>query len=506
MAYLNAIIDSIEKKYNLKINGFYQPKYHINGVKFLNNNDINIAHLTPNVLYLADYQQYGHDDVYGHVLYVNYQSGKKLDNCLYIIETIDLIDLYNVIEEQILAFQQVSYNISTLFHVLHNGRGLNTMLKTAYKMIQNPIVICDSSYTVLDSYPAIEDNRNLEIRNRRLSLKEVFTENMISEKITDRIYHSVYPFVTKVEDYPYDWIFESIRIKRAVVGYLCIRCIEKKCVPNDLEIIHSLSQMISIQLQKDDTYENPESFKYDLFFKELLSRQLDKEIALKNLQLLGVKPEKYYYIVSCAFTEKSYKLMSLNYYWQQLTAIFSNSITAVLGNRFVSLVSTDQFETLNKKRKDRLASFLTMNHMIACVSYIFDNLWDTVAYVEQSNTILSSYLSSYVDYPIIDFKDNYLKYIATTINNHELIYSIIHPSIKKMREYDKIHHSDYYETIVTYFKNNRSAPATAKSLFIHKSTLFYRFDKMKQLFLIDLTNQDYLFAYEFSIKLLEILN
>ena len=75
-----------------------------------------------------------------------------------------------------------------------------------------------------------------------------------------------------------------------------------------------------------------------------------------------------------------------------------------------------------------------------------------------------------------------------------------------MKEYDEIHHSDYYETIVTYFKNNRSAPATAKSLFIHKSTLFYRFDKMKQLFLIDLTNQDYLFAYEFSIKLLEILN
>lgn len=99
MAYLNAIIESIERKCNLKIEGYYQPKYQINGVKFLNEIDITISHLLPNVLYLADNQKYGHHEVYGLVLYVNCKNIIRHENSLHIKEDIDLIELYNTIEE-----------------------------------------------------------------------------------------------------------------------------------------------------------------------------------------------------------------------------------------------------------------------------------------------------------------------------------------------------------------------------------------------------------------------
>lgn len=45
---------------------------------------------------------------------------------------------------------------------------------------------------------------------------------------------------------------------------------------------------------------------------------------------------------------------------------------------------------------------------------------------------------------------------------------------------------------------------TSKALYIHKSTFFYRLDKMIDLFHLHLENADSLFAYEFSLRLLDI--
>lgn len=45
---------------------------------------------------------------------------------------------------------------------------------------------------------------------------------------------------------------------------------------------------------------------------------------------------------------------------------------------------------------------------------------------------------------------------------------------------------------------------TSKDLYIHKSTFFYRLDKMCALFNLDLENANSLFAYEFSLHLLDV--
>ena len=92
-------------------------------------------------------------------------------------------------------------------------------------------------------------------------------------------------------------IFESIRIKRAVVGYICVRCMEKKIRrKRSGKIIHCLTQMISIQLQKDDKYSNPSGIKYDMFLKDLFAKQFDgEEIARKHLSYLGMEPKQYFF-------------------------------------------------------------------------------------------------------------------------------------------------------------------------------------------------------------------
>ena len=505
MAYLSTIIEDIEKRYSIKVHGNYHSKQTIDGIRFLDKNDISISYLYPNVIYLTNFREKYSKDLVGNILCVGCDDQIPEGNTLYIAESLDLYELHNIIENSLQSYRQVEISKASLFHTLYMGKGLSTLLENGYKMIRNPIVVCDSSYNVLASYPEVSDEKFLEIRNHRLSLKEIFTDNMKKSQTIDRIYHTVYPFVTEVKDAEFPMIFESIRIKRAVVGYICVRCLEKNYEENDLEIIHSLTQMISIQLQKDDTYNNPNGIKYDMFLKDLFEKQLDgEEAARKHLSFLGVEPKQYYFIMISGFTNVKSHSMTNTYYWNQLTSIFKNSITGVFGNRFVTLVSTSDKDSFFEKLSSRLETFLQMNHMLAAVSYSFDQLWDASVYAEQCNSLLTERLVVYNESPILFYEDYYLKHLINMTKNPAAIKASVHPDIKDMIKYDASQGTEYIHTLKTYFEHNRSMPATAKALFIHKSTLFYRFDKMKQLFNIDIIDAEKLFIYEYSLRILSV--
>ena len=84
------------------------------------------------------------------------------------------------------------------------------------------------------------------------------------------------------------------------------------------------------------------------------------------------------------------------------------------------------------------------------------------------------------------FDDIALNYIANTASNELGIEFICSPKLLKIREYDKINKSEFYDTLDLYLKNDKNAAKTAKDLFIHRSTLFYRLDKIRELFDIEL--------------------
>lgn len=392
-----------------------------------------------------------------------------------------------------------------LFNCLRRGRGLTELLKIAYKYIENPITLVDSSYSILASYPKVADERNLEIKNNRLSIKNVFSNNMNVNKITEKIYHSIYPFTTKVEDFPYDWAFESVRINQAVIGYICIRGINREFASEDLELIDDLTKMISIELQKDSSFSNPQGIKFDHFFKELFLKHFDNEENIKNqLSLFGIKPAGNYYLLACNFIDAKYKFLSPDYYCQQIMSILPNSIAGTYNGVVISLIPTDVLHPYSIEAGERFTTFLKTNNMIGTISFIFTDLMESPTYFEQCQSMLNMVDSSNKAGDILKYGDYCFRHIASIIDNPEIVTSTIHPALKFMENYDKKSGTEYLNTLKVYIQKNRSAPAAAEALHIHKSTFFYRIEKMKVLFGIDITNPDDMFAYEISLKLMNI--
>lgn len=417
-------------------------------------------------------------------------------------------ELNNELKEMsdfIKSYQQLQQKKESLFTVLRHGHELNLILQKAYGYLNNPINICDSSFSILDSYPTVDDARSLEVRNDRLSLKNVFSNDMKESNLTDHIFHSIYPFTTKVDDFEYDWAFESIRINRSVVGYVCVRGINRDFTDEDLEIIHHLSHIISVYLQKNNSYINPKGITTDRFLKQLLLGHFENEVTIKShISSIGYKPSNNYYLMAYDFVDVTPKLLATDYFIQQLQAIFPSAITGTYEGQLVTLLPAKQTSPFNGVTEDRLHTFLLMNRMICTISFVFTNLTEAPTYFEQCKCIFGMIdLDSNIG-NTLRYGDYCLRHITTLLDDPSLFLATIHPAIKFMQAYDEENSTDYLHTLETYIQKNRSAPAAAEALHIHKSTFFYRLEKMKSLFNIDVSNPDNMFAYEISLKIMDI--
>lgn len=170
MSKLKNIIQKIEEVHQIKVYGDYHPNDFVKGVRFLNKEDIRSVYLSPNILYLCDYDLIRDKNVYGLILCVNCMEPSK--NFLSIQENIDLFEISNSIFEVLDQFENVERKKQLLFNVLHSGNGLTELLRNAYNSIENPIQILDSSYTILARFPLSDPDPIFEEKYNRKSLKK----------------------------------------------------------------------------------------------------------------------------------------------------------------------------------------------------------------------------------------------------------------------------------------------------------------------------------------------
>lgn len=79
-------------------------------------------------------------------------------------------------------------------------------------------------------------------------------------------------------------------------------------------------------------------------------------------------------------------------------------------------------------------------------------------------------------------------------------------AVAEMRAHDNDNNTDYYHTLCVYLRNRTRATITAKQLFIHKTTLSYRLNRMSELFSVDWDNPDQMLRLHISVYILENLS
>lgn len=508
MARLGTIIQQLEKVFHIKICGDYNASCFIDGTEFLTNHFDKNSMFYSTTLYLCCFSNLPKYKLNANLLLIGCPTDyiPSAVGLLTIVENLNLMDVFNTIEDEILKYHRQKIKREEMFDALYSGNGIQGILNIAYTYLGNPITLCDTSFSIIYSSPKFNDFLNLDYSNNRAFLKEIKIQNMRDNHIIDKLYAQKSPFITRIEEFPYDWVFVSVWIRHSMIAYLCIRALNREITEYDLEYIEVLSQMISVEMQKDQAYSNPTGYKYEYFLTELLDGHYDRsEYILHQLTQLGHKLSPVYHILIFHFRDDTSPHLSMQYYCDQILSILPGSMVLIVQNSLTTLLPTEKQQPFSESTEKKLLIFLKLNNMIVGVSFAYYDIQLSPYYYRQLLELFSIEYIKKCDNFIIYYEDYFIEHHFNLFKDINFLKASIHPHIVLLYQYDQENHTDYRYTLEAYLENNRNSTATATSLNIHKSTLFYRLSKMAELFQIDINNSKLLFSYEYSLHILKYL-
>lgn len=94
--------------------------------------------------------------------------------------------------------------------------------------------------------------------------------------------------------------------------------------------------------------------------------------------------------------------------------------------------------------------------------------------------------------------------LLTQLDDNPTVHEFSSRIIGPLADYDERHRSNLVNTIAAYFEHHGNISQTAESLFIHRNTLLYRLERIRDLTLHDLDQADMRLALHLALKLWQL--
>ncbi len=390
-----------------------------------------------------------------------------------------------------------------LFRALQTKTQLRQFLQIAHDATGLQFSLCSSSFAVLATCPDIDDEKNLVTSGGRQFVRFGVTLEMDEKRHVKRLLESTRPSVSTDPRFPCPILFQSIRINQAMVAYIFSPGRPEGFFPEELDLVEYLSQVLSIEMQKQDFFATESGVKYEYFLSELLEGRLKgDQFAVQRLRQLKIQPQRYYFLAEFTFDDVSTR-PSGSYFFDQLQAMFPGCLVGIVHGRMCMLLPRSGIAPLSDQEAVALGKFLEFNQMRAAFSYRFTSLTMARYAWEQTKAALEALPKGE---RLGGYARSHLFHLFSRAGDAEHLRTMIHPDIELLRRYDGEHDSHYMDTIRAFLQENRSSARAAAALFIHKSTFFFRMGKISELVGTDLMHDgERLFDYEFSFRLLDYL-
>ncbi|MGI6012581.1 MAG: PucR family transcriptional regulator [Ruminococcus sp.] len=103
------------------------------------------------------------------------------------------------------------------------------------------------------------------------------------------------------------------------------------------------------------------------------------------------------------------------------------------------------------------------------------------------------------------FEDLNTEKILFSVDNYEILEEYLNDTLGELIMYDKSHHTNYLGTLRLYLECGGSVKQAADQMFVHRNTVNYQLNKIKQILNLDYSVLEDQFRLDLAIKILDIL-
>ena len=382
------------------------------------------------------------------------------------------------------------------FKIFVKAKNLNEIIAGLYSIIHNPIAVINRDFQLVACHsPFLFDD---ETRNE--SIRMGYVNYSTYKKIRETLKVEDASKIVTTLSSNRRLIINLKNERNEILGLLIILEVETKLELISDDFIKILSELTKKYIYDQNFAKTNDDIKS--FFTSLLDNTFtDKTIFLQKIKDLKIDLKNPYYLLILDFNEQFNEGSKIETESFFLSLIKKQIIATTYKNGDYVLLIKDK---LNEETIVKINDFLFKMRFYMIVSNRIVDLYSINNIFIEEYKIFTLLQKTVGDYLLYDLA-NFLPFLPLISYKKEELINFINEDIYQIFLYDQANKSEFIDTIYLYLLTNKSLNETAKRLYIHKNTITYRLEKIKELFSLDFFDYNKNINYISSIHILYFL-
>jgi sugar diacid utilization regulator len=448
--------------------------------------------LYPGVVYVLDFKdlpEHAPPETCFFCVGVPADTAVKHEYCSIVSFGGELLTLLRNVGLQMTIEHKLQSDKQILMEALNSGRGLQNLIDTAFSMLKSPIIVVDSAYKILAmSSTVIESRPDLEQQRELGHMMDENLKSLRQERVYEKTRQIKYPYYSVEPMTKTGWLNTLIYAFGIEAAEMGVMEHDREFTHYDYELTHFLSQLISLELQKNDFYKNNQALMHSTLLADLLGGRLRDTTALSRARQLGWSLTETMYVLTIFDRNYGVSDHKAQVICDHIHTIYQNSRWVILESKIVFLLILGREEKDTADGWQPLKEYLSANKLTASASDCFSDLFAVRWKYAQCEAAYSLGSQLKPGAELYFYKDYQVHHVGSIVLKEHPASILYHPGVIAMDKYDRENGTEFVATLKEYFREVNDPGGAAKNLYIHKNTLFYRINKAKELFDLDISD------------------
>lgn len=394
-------------------------------------------------------------------------------------------ELFNLAQD---TFERYAKWNQELYAAMKSEHPLDAMLEASLKVFQNPIFIHDTNFYIL-SCPHRAPNMLVWDKDARTGWN-IVPLSLIHDFKVDPEYLSTLTTtkacVYSAEQRGYPILYMNLWNNDRYEGRICVDELETPLLKGQHLLITHLAKLILQAIQNNSLFHLNMGNDIEQFFRDFLDGTIqDQSIVMKMLQFLNWQYSDHYLCLRLETNRQNIRMLSsaatLGHIETQIPEghafMHNNGITVLVNLTYSHTRSSDVLSSLAILLREGLLKMGTS-------SELYNFMQIPQGYYQARMALELGKRCNSMNW-CCRFDDYLLEYLLLQAEEHLSPELLCSNKLLILKQYDEKNKTELYRTLQVYLNLERNVLQTAKALFIHRSTLFYRLERIQKLADID---------------------
>jgi len=436
-------------------------------------------------------------------IYIGDSHSPQNNNTCYLAfdKNISLIELLTEIQKIFLKYSL--WEESLLKKINENGT-IQELCMLSDQIFNNPLIVYDNNLLVLalsnemPGLPEWEYNEKSKTRTLPLEILNDFKlDHEFQSTMSTKGTHLYAKHILGCRG-----LYNNLWVDGKYEGRVCIHELGREIKLKDYCLLEFFSSIVNSTLDRNEFHKNKKTRLLEQPLKDLIEGiKINELFFIERLSELGWNRDDSHICIQIMIEERDSMTSSLKYTCNRLENDFPSSIVFPFENSILMILNLSKTQKQISDLMTELKIFLREGLFRAGISMVNNDFFRIRENYLQTTLAVKVGEKINPMYWYFHFDDYVIQAMFYEMSKNISVDMYFHRGLFQLINYDTKNDTELFDTLFVFINSNMNIAHTSDKLFIHRSTLLYRLDRINSIIKVDLKNPDERFKLLLSYQL-----